>query len=141
MLGNDLYTTQLAPDSDAMGPTTLRQILAVEARQAAIAGACGLNSADLVTLHRQTLAAGTTYAALPSHACLALSHYNDTGTSIDFRLGAGTNGAVITVASAGSKSFPVVANANEWWVRRNDGGTVAGGTAAVVVAVLALNFT
>jgi hypothetical protein len=126
-----------------MGPTTLRQLLAVQARILCATGGCGENAADLTAGHTSTLAVGTTFAPLTTATGKAIRVYNDTGTSLDFklRLGAGTNGTMFTVASAASLILPCLANANEWKVRRNDQGTLAGGTAVVVASYLVLNVT
>ena len=143
MVGNDAYLSTLAADTDAMAPTTMRQLLEVQGRILCMNGGCGINAADLKTGHTSTLAVGTTFAPLTSAAAKAIRIYNDTGTSLDFklRMGAGTNGALFTVASAASLTLPCLANANEWKVRRNDQGTLAGGTAVVVAGYLVLNVT
>jgi hypothetical protein len=66
----------------------------------------------------QTAATGTNYTALSSGATKNITVRNRTGTSIDIRKVGGS--VFFTLADGDDVRFPVLANSNEWEIRRSD---------------------
>jgi hypothetical protein len=75
-------------------------------------------ASSLSTDSTQTANPGTNWTALTAGACSQITIQNLTGTVISYRLG--TSSAEFDLPNGSSVILPVLANSNEWQIRRKD---------------------
>jgi hypothetical protein len=115
------YNAQITDTESAVVETAVQKLAIAQLVDATLGGAVIATTSAVTSYDQaetQTAATGTNWTALASGATKNITVRNRTGTSIDIRKVGGST--FFSLADGDDVPLPVLANSNEWEIKRTD---------------------